>query len=158
MTRAGVFSSWRTPYFERFVALKRASGLVYQSQRTLLLAFDRYVSAHVPEPPLQRDSLIQYAASLERLSPRGRDNAVGVVWPAVTYAQRHGALVEALPARPARPSRFWRQRPPRIVSATEVGNILAAARQLPPVKSLTRRSRNQTGAGRLRAGAAHRAW
>ena len=136
MTQTRVFTSWLGPYFERFVALKRVSGLIYESQRNLLLAFDRHVSAHVPEPPLRREGLIQYVASLERLSPRGRDNVVGVVWAALTHAHRHGALVEQLPARPARPSRFWRQRPPRIVSATEVGSILAAAQRLPPEKSL----------------------
>jgi integrase len=136
MTQTRVFTSWLGPYFERFVTLKRASGLIYESQRNLLLAFDRHVSAHVPEPPLRRESLIQYVASLSRLSPRGRDNVVAVIWPALTHAHRHGARVEALPARPARPSRFWRQRPPRIVSATEVGSILAAAQRLPPVNSL----------------------
>jgi integrase len=136
MTQTRLFTSWLRPHFERFVALKRASGLIYKSQRNLLLAFDRYVGQHFPEAPLLQEHLIQYVASLERLSPRGRDNVVGVVWPALTHAHRHGAFVEQPPARPARPSRYWRWRPPRIVSATEVGNILAAARQLPPERSL----------------------
>ena len=131
-----VFASWLSPHFERFVALKRACGLLYESQKNLLLAFDRHVVAHAPEAPLRRETLINYLASLERLSPRGRTNAVGVVWPAVAYAQRHGAPIEALPERPTRPPRYWRQRQPRIVSATEVGNILAAAQQLPPEESL----------------------
>jgi integrase len=54
----------------------------------------------------------------------------------VTYAQRNGALTEVLPERPAKPSQFWRQRQPRIVSAKEVECILAAARQLQPEGSL----------------------
>jgi integrase len=64
------------------------------------------------------------------------DNVVGVVWPAVAYALRHGACVETLPARPPKPSAYWRQRQPRILSTTEVRSILAAARRLPPVDSL----------------------
>ncbi len=136
MTQPRVFKSWFAPYFDRFVALKRASGLLYDSARNLLLAFDRYVHVHAPDAPFQRETLIQYVTSLDRLSPRGRDNAVGVVWSAVIYAQRHGAPTEALPGRPARPWRFWRQRQPRIISASEIEWILAAAHRLPPEGSL----------------------
>jgi integrase/recombinase XerD len=136
MTRSRVFTSWLAPYFDRFVALKRASGLLYDSAKNLLLAFDRYVHANAPETPFRRKTLIQYVTSLERLSPRGRDNAVGVVWSAVTCARRHGAPTEALPERPARSWRFWRQRQPRIVSATEIECLLAAAHRLPPEGSL----------------------
>jgi integrase len=136
MTRPRAFTSWLAPQFESFIALRRASGAGYVSQRNLLLAFDRYLAGHAPEPPLLRETLIQYLASLDRLSPRGLDNVVGVVWPAVAYARRHDARVEALPARPPRPSSHWRQRQPRILSAKEVGSILAAARRLPPVNGL----------------------
>jgi integrase len=136
MTQPRPFTSWLAPHFERFVALKRASGASYVTQRSLLLAFDRHVDTHAPEPPLQGEALIQYFASLERLSPRGWANVVGVVWPAVAYALQHGARVETLPARPSRPARYWRQRKPRILSATEVASLLAAARRLPPASSL----------------------
>lgn len=136
MTRPRAFTSWLAPHFERFVALRRASGAGYVSQRTLLLAFDRYVSGHAPQPPLLRETLIQYLASLDRLSPRGRDNVVGVVWPALANALRHSARIEALPTRPSKPATHWRQRPPRILSATEVGSVMAAARQLPPLDIL----------------------
>lgn len=136
MSRPRAFTSWLAPYFERFVALRRASGASYVSQRYLLLAFDRYVGEHAAHPPLRRKALIQYLASLERLSPQGRDKVVGVVWPAVAYALRHGARVEALPARPPKPSRYWRQRPLRILSVAEAASLLQAARRLPPVDSL----------------------
>ncbi len=136
MSRPCSFSSWLAPHFERFVVLRRASGARYVSQRNLLLAFDRYVGGHAPKPPLLRRTLIQYLESLDRLSPRGWDNVVAVVWPAVTYALRHGARIETLPNRPPRPSSHWRQRQPRILSPTEARSILAAARRLPPVDSL----------------------
>lgn len=58
MTRPRSFTSWLAPYFESFVALRRASGAGYVSQRNLLLAFDRYVDGHGPEPPLLRKTLI----------------------------------------------------------------------------------------------------
>ncbi len=130
MTRPRAFTSWLAPHFERFVALKHAGGAGYVLQTKLLLAFDRHVDAHAPEPPLLRESLTQYLASLDRLSPRGRDNVVGVVWPAVTYARSHDAPVEALPPRPLTTSRSWRQRQPRIVTLPENQSLLAAARQL----------------------------
>jgi|tagenome__1003787_1003787.scaffolds.fasta_scaffold20944959_2 integrase/recombinase XerD len=136
VTGARAFTSWLAPYFESFVALRRSSGAVYLSQKNLLLAFDRYVDANAPKPPLLRKQLLQYLVSLDRLSPRGWGNVVGVVWPALTYAQRHGARVEALPARPPKPAKHWRQRQPHILSTAEVGEILAAARRLPPANSL----------------------
>lgn len=136
MIRPRAFTSWLAPHFERFVALRRASGAGYVSQRNLLLAFDRHVGSHAPEPPLLRKTLIQFLASLDRLSPRGWDNVVAVVWPALAYAMRHDARIEALPTRPSKPSRHWRQRQPRILSAMEVRSILAAARWLPPAGSL----------------------
>ena len=136
MTGSRAFTSWLAPYFERFVALRRASGASYLSQKNLLLAFDRHLGGSAPKPPLLRETLIQYLASLDRLSPRGWENAVGVVWPAVAYALRHGAPSETLPARPPSPSTSWRQRQPRILSATEVASLLAAARRFPPADGL----------------------
>lgn len=133
---ARVFTSWLAPYFEGFVALRRASGASYLSQRNLLLAFDRHVDGYAPGPPLLRETFTQYLASLDRLSPRGWDNVVGVVWPAVAYALRHGAPGEALAERPPSPSTYWHQRQPRMVSATEAASLLAAARRLPPVNGL----------------------
>jgi integrase len=69
LTQVRNFVSWLAPYFDRFVALKRASGLLYESSKNLLLAFDRYVHTHAPEDPFRRETLIQYVTSLERLSP-----------------------------------------------------------------------------------------
>jgi len=127
------FSSWLAAHFERFVELRRASGAVYASQEGLLIAFDHYLGVHAPTPPLHGELLGRYLVSLDRLSPRGRDNVISVVWPALAHARRHGAPVEALPARPARPlDHHWRQRQPRILSRTEIGSVLAAARTLPP--------------------------
>lgn len=136
MSRSRPFISWLAPHFERFVALRRASGACYVSQENLLLAFDRYLDANAARPPLRRETLMQYLASLERLSPRGRDNVLSVVWPSLSYAMRHGADIEPLPARPPKPPRHWRQREPRILNLTEVQSLLAAARELPRQSTL----------------------
>ncbi|MCP5040258.1 MAG: tyrosine-type recombinase/integrase [bacterium] len=132
MSRLRRFTSWLAPHFERFVALRLASGAVYVSQRNLLLTFDRYLDANAPKPPLLRETVNQYLASRGGLSPRGRDNVVSVLWPSLGYAVRHGASVEPLPARPSTPPRYWRQRQPRIVTNPEAQSLLVAAQELPP--------------------------
>ncbi len=119
------FTSWLASHFDRFVALRRASGTGYVSQRHRLLAFDRHLNTHASEPPLRRETMIQYLASLERLAQQGRDTIVGVVWPALTYALSHGAQIEALPARPPRAPSYLRERLPRIVSLTEAKSLVA---------------------------------
>ncbi len=135
MSRLRSFCSWLAPHFERFVALKRASGASYVAQENLLLAFDRYVCAKTPEPPLRVEAVIHYLASLA-CSPRAQDNVVSVVWQSLSFARRHDGRVEALPERPPKPPRYYRQRQPRIVSAEEVGELLVAARQMPPLNIL----------------------
>ncbi len=136
MSRARPFISWLAPHFERFVALKRASGARYVRQRNLLLAFDRYLHTNVPKPPVLRETVIQYLASRDGLSSQSRNNVVAVLWPALGHAIRHGASIEPLPARPPRSPGTWRQRQPRIVTPTEVQGLLAAARELPPQSTL----------------------
>ena len=136
MTPSPRFTSWLALYFESFVALRRACGAVYVSQKRKLLAFDRYVARQAAQPPLVSETLVGYLVTLQHLSPRARDNVVTVVWGGVSHAQRHGAEVEALPMRPPRSPTQWRERPPHIFSTADVASILAAARRSPPVRSL----------------------
>lgn len=131
MSRSRGFVSWLAPHFEEFVALRRASGAGYKTQKRLLIAFDQYLASNAPQPPLLRETVMQYLGSLDRLSPRGRDNVVSVVWSSLGYTLRHGASVEPLPTRPPRPPQHWRQRQPRIVTLTEIRHLLAGARRLP---------------------------
>lgn len=136
MIRHPQLGSWLAAYFERFVALRRAAGARYDSQVLLLEAFDRYLRERVPQPPLQRQHLLDYVAGLARLCERARDNAVCVVWQALTYAILHGAPVEALPPQPPPAPRRLRVRPPRLVTLDELRAILEAARRLPPIEAL----------------------
>lgn len=148
MTRPRAFTSWLAPHFDRFVALRRAAGAGYVSQRARLRAFDRHLAAHAAEPPLRQETLIQYLVSLERLTLQGRDAIVGVVWPALAYARSHGAQIEALPVRPPRASQYCRQRQPRILTLTEANSLLVAARELPP-QSILRPATTATFLGLL---------
>ena len=126
------FTSWLAPHFDSFLALKQASNVRYDTQRKLLLAFDRYLEKHTEEPPLLRETVMQYMASLDRLSPRGRDNVMSVVWQSLSYALRHGANVEPLQARPQMAPQDYRQRQPRQVTITETRRLLTGARELSP--------------------------
>jgi len=113
------------------VALKRATGALYHTEEAHLFRFDQYVRTHAAQPPLGRDAMHAFLASLAHLSARGRDNVLGVVWPALEYARCHGAAVAELPARPARVPCWTRTRAARILSNDEIRSLLAAARTLP---------------------------
>lgn len=123
------YRSWLAPTFERFVAVKRSGGADYTTQAGHLAAFDRYLVRHVHPPRLGRDALLAFVLSLARLSPRGRDNVVSVVWQALRFARRHGARIE-LPPLPAKAPSYSRLREPRIVTAAEIRAVLAQARAL----------------------------
>jgi hypothetical protein len=128
MSRHPQLGSWLASHFEHFVALRRAAGARYDSQVLLLEAFDRYLRECVPQPPLQRQHLLDYVAGLARLCDRARDNAVCVVWQALTYALLYGAPVEPLPPRPQPAPMGLRVRPPRLVTLAELRAILEASR------------------------------
>lgn len=136
MRRTHAYTSWLAPAFERYVALRRATGAKYEWPEYRLRAFDRYLAATAPGPPLERETLIRYLASLDGLSPQARDNVVVVLWPALSHARRHGVPIEPLPPRPPRPSRQTRRRPPRLVTRQEAARLIAAARRLTPRAAL----------------------
>jgi len=130
------FVSWLADSFQAWVKLRRASGYVYTTQARLLRAFDRYVAQLLDVPPLRQQHVSKYMATLDHLSPRARDNVVAVIWPALAHARRGGAAIQPLPARPARTTRHWREREPRILTSSETGSLLRAARRLPPENGL----------------------
>ncbi len=130
------FQSWLAPLFVRFVAIKRAGGYLYNSQEYALKNFDRYLDEHAPFAPLREKTIVAYLASLDRLSPRGRDNIIDVVWQALAFAQRHDAKTDPLPPRPPRTPINFRLRSPRIISYKEIRSIIATARCLPQAHHL----------------------
>lgn len=124
------FQSWLASKFERFVAVKRSGGADYASQVVHLAAFDRYLVEGAYGAPLRRSTLLAFVATLERLSPRRRDNVVSVVWQALLFARNHGASMEVLPARPPKAPAYYRLRLPRIVTVEEIRAVLEQARKL----------------------------
>jgi len=132
--RSRTFKSWLAAHFRNFVAVKRAGGCGYETEKKLLLAFDHHVHRHA-KPPFSRAALTEYLATKDHLCPRSRDNVIAVVWQALAYAKRHGAGVEETPPRPQKPVMQLCQRHPRILTAEEFGALLATARQLSPLDS-----------------------
>ena len=136
MRRARAYTSYLAPDFERYVALRRATGACYEWQEYRLRAFDRYLVATAPRPPLERETLLRYLASLDGLSPQARENVLCVLWPALSHARRHAAPIEPLPPRPPGPPRPTRRRPPRLVTREEATRLVVAARRLSPQAAL----------------------
>ena len=136
MTAQSGFGSWLAPELGRFVGLKRAGGALYTTPCRILRAFDRYLVAQEVRPPVDRAVLCAYLASLQTLSPRGRDNVTTVIWQALEHARRHGAGVSPLPPRPPMTPRGWRERTPRLLTPAEIRALLASARRLPPASFL----------------------
>ena len=128
--------SWLAPYFERFIALRRAGLANYVSQERMLLAFDRFLAKKVAKSPLRRETLLAYLQSIQPLFQRSQDNIITVVWQALAYAIRHGAAVDPLPPRPRVAARWLRLRRPHILSAEDIQAVLKAARGLPPAGHL----------------------
>jgi len=134
------FSSWLALPFEQYVALKRAGGRDYSAQADLLAILDRYLVTAGMGPPFTNAGLRDYLASLGHLSPRGRDNVVSAVWPALAFARRHGAAVQSLPERPRRAPAGTRQREPFVLSPSQVQHLLAATHRLAPTRPYARRT------------------
>ncbi|MBL4848254.1 MAG: tyrosine-type recombinase/integrase [Planctomycetes bacterium] len=126
------FPSWLADPFQRHVALKRAGSRDFSTQAYLLSRFDRYLEAKGISTHLTRADLHDYLDSLRHLSPRGRDNVVCVVWPALAFARRHGAAIESLPERPRPAPATARLREPFVLSLSQVERLLAATHRLAP--------------------------
>lgn len=124
------FKSWLAVHFERFVALKRGGGADYTTQERLLTELDRYVDEQ-KSTSFTRETMIAFLATLDRLSPRSRDNVVNVTWQAIAFARLHGAKIEDLPPRPPVAPSHFRVRPPRLIQPKEIRQVIAAARNLP---------------------------
>ncbi len=98
------FRSCLAKWLKGFVELKQACGRSFRPQILTLKSFDAFVATRVDNPrSVDRILLGEYTLSLRRLAPRTRTNRVSVIWPALRYAQRHGAGVPPLPERPSYP-------------------------------------------------------
>lgn len=130
------FNSFLAPYFERFVTIRRAGGALFESEELRLLRFDRYLAQKAPTAPLDRETVLGFLATYAHISARARDNLSSTVWQAATYASRHGASVEPLPARPPPAPPDYRLRAIRTLSIEEFRSVLSATAHLPPAGGL----------------------
>lgn len=133
------FRSPLAKYFEGFVALKRASGAVYndRAQPLLLRRCDRYLEEHWSgKAPLRSSEIQAYFDSLVHLPLNSRRNPVGVAWQALSYALRHGAPIEALPPRPNLRGGPRRNRDRHVFTRNEVASLRMACWELRPRDSL----------------------
>lgn len=123
--RKAHFESWLAPFFTKFVELKRACGARYCNQVHLLMQADRFFAREVADGPLTRDHLVAYLATRSNMSSLSLRGVVQVLWQALAHARRHGASVEALPARP-RSRRDDSSRLPHIFSSQEFEQLVKA--------------------------------
>jgi integrase len=133
------FASPLAQYFDDFVAFKRASGAAYgdDAQPHILRRFDRYLTEHWSGDAHLSASVVQaYFDSLGHLPRNSRRNPVGVAWQALTYAQRHGGPVEAIPPRPDLGGGPRRNRDRYVFTLDEIARLRAACRELGPRHSL----------------------
>lgn len=122
-------------FFENFAALKRASGIEFNSSVSALESFDRFLLSAVSAPhEIDGDVLIRFVRSLTQSAPRTRSNVVGVVWQALGYAIRHGAPCPARLERPTFPR--YTVVEPYAYSYEEIRDILLALLELSPKDSL----------------------
>ena len=123
------------PWMQSFIALRRVSGLDYDSQARLLGYFDRFlVEQHLGEPRLTRTLLERYQKTLVRLSPRTRANRFGVVRQFCMYlAQRDPQSYVPEPIRGPSSQQAHRA---HLYSPSEIEALLEAASRLKPRDSL----------------------
>lgn len=122
MTACG-FSSALAPYFERFVALKRACGAEYARGAVLLRTFDRFLAAS-RKRRIDQAVISEFVASVDHLGVRTRISRFSVAWQALEHARRHGAPIINLPPRPR--LRAPRTRP-YVLTDDELDRFLRAA-------------------------------
>jgi integrase len=120
---------------QRFISLRRVSGIDYDGQARLLGYFDRFlVEQHLSEPRITRELTERYQTTLARLSPRTRTNRFGVVRQFCTYlAQRDPQSYVPEPMRGPSSQQAHRA---HIYSPAEIQALLGAAGRLPPRDSL----------------------
>jgi integrase len=68
-----------------------------------------------------------FVASVNRLTPRGRDNIFCVVWQAIEHARRHEGPVSGIPCRPSVPRSAPRR--PYVLTDAEIDQLLRVASQ-----------------------------
>jgi len=135
MMRVLDFHSALAPQIRSFIRLRQLSGTDYRSQALLLGYFDRFLTEENPEPPrITRQITDRYLQTLSHLAPRVRSNRFCVVRQLCRYLLRSDPFTYVPESLMAIASQAAHQ--PYIYSQREIGDLLAAAAELPPPGSL----------------------
>lgn len=130
-----LFRSVFSDSLANFVRLRRAAGLDYSSQATLLIYFDRFLveQGHC-EPTITRELIESYQQKITCLCPRGQSNRFSVVRQFCQYvAGRDPAhfVPDSLRFVSSNSARV-----PYIYTSEQIHDLLGAAAQLNPTQSL----------------------
>lgn len=123
------FTSFLGSYMQKFIALGRSQGKIYQQEERILCRFDRFLGSYL-EPPLRlSDSIIeQWLALFSKSQPEYRYKNFTVIRRFCLYLRRFdtNVYVPDSSLSPPSPSQSF----PHIYSLTEILALLKAARQL----------------------------
>jgi len=120
---------------QSLIKLRQLCGRDYHSQSKLLEYFDRFlVQEKVKKPRITRQIVERYQSTLSHLTPRVQANRFCVVRQLCEYLARHD-LHTYIP-EPMKMIPPYAARKPYIYSSSELGSLLDAALELPPVGSL----------------------
>jgi site-specific recombinase XerD len=134
MNAINLGSPLATP-IQNLIKLRQLCGRDYRSQGKLLEYFDRFlVQENVKKPRITRQIIERYQRTLSHLTPRGQANRFCVVRQLCEYLARHD-LHTYIP-EPMKTIPSYAARKPYIYSSSELGSLLDAALELPPVGSL----------------------
>ena len=122
-----------TDHVQAYVAFKRATGLAFQEQERQLDSFARHVEARG-----DRYVRVQTAldwASQSKSAPR-RQQRLRLVCGLAAYLHAEDERHE-IPHRDALGRATYHRPPPRLLSGTQIRQLMEAALELPPVGSIT---------------------
>ena len=125
------FQSRFAPSLQRFVDLKRALGRIYAGEAKALSHWDDFVHRRYPQAGIVRAEMFtDWTKTLTRLTSTGRRFFQRIVRNFLLYHARDhtGTFIPDLLTFPKAAPVVS----PRLVSAEEMGRVLAFARQLPP--------------------------
>ena len=116
-----------------YVAFKRATGLAFQEQERLLGSFARHAAAR-GDCFVRVETVLEWAS--QSASPHQRQQRLHRVCGLAAYLHAEDERHE-LPHRDALGRATYHRPPPRLLSGTEIRQLMDAALELPPAGSIT---------------------
>ena len=128
------FNSVQSDMFKTFIEMKRAQGYVYNTQAYLLHQFDLFLcNRSYRYSWLKREIVEEYVHHFKHWTPFSQSKMLSVVRVYSRFLhlrQPQSYVVEKLPFKVKRPSRFY------IYSAEEIAALMQGANELGPINSI----------------------